>query len=113
MKKSLSARIGAGLVVGGILAVVPFGAAQAEHNDFYDSVKELSGRAPMQGSGDMYDAMEPTAAGPQGPVRTDMMKDAGAYDSRGYRYDAGKSSGWSQWSDLSRQMGPIGGEGTN
>lgn len=67
----------------------------------------------MQGRGDMYDSMEPTAAGPQGPVRTDMMKDAGAYDSRGYYYDAGKSSGWSQWSDLSRQMGPIGGDGTN
>lgn len=113
MKKSLLARMAAGLVVGGVLVVVPMGTAQAEYNDFYDSVKALTGRAPTQGSGDMYDAMEPTSAGPQGPVRSDMMKDAGGYDSWGYHYDSGKSSGWSQWSDLSRQMGPIGGEGTN
>ncbi|MBL8434651.1 MAG: hypothetical protein JNL99_06910 [Zoogloea sp.] len=113
MKKSLLARMAAGFVVGGVLAVVPMGTAQAEYNDFYDSVKALTDKAYTQGSGDMYDSMEPTSAGPQGPVRSDMMKDAGAYDSRGYRYDAGKSSGWSQWSDLSRQMGPIGGDGTN
>lgn len=113
MKKSLLARMAAGLVVGGVLAVAPLGVAHAEHNDFYDSVKELSGRASMQGSGDMYESMEPTSAGPQGPMRTDMMKDAGAYDSRGYRYDAGKSSGWSQWYDLNRRMGPIGGYDTN
>ncbi len=39
MKKSLLARMVAGLVVGGVLAVVPLGTAQAEHNDFYGSVK--------------------------------------------------------------------------
>ena len=113
MKKSLLARIVAGFVVGGGLAMAPLGTAQAEYNDFYDSVKALTGRAPTQGSGDMYEAMEPTAAGPQGPVRSDMMKDAGAYDSWGYRYDAGKSSSWSQWYDLNRHMGPIGGHDTN
>lgn len=113
MKKSLLARIGAGLVVGGVLALVPFGTAQAEHNDFYDSVSELTGRTSMRGSGDMYESMGPTSAGPQGPVRTDMMKDTGAYDSGSDRHDTAKSSGWSQWNGLSRQMGPIGGEGTN
>ena len=63
MKKSLLARMAAGFVVGGVLAVVPMGTAQAEYNDFYDSVKALADKAYTQGSGDMYDSMEPTSAG--------------------------------------------------
>jgi hypothetical protein len=73
MKKSLLAKIGAGFLMGSVLAVAPAGAA-----DLYDSLQAFSYDMSLHRSmgSDPYDSMEPTAAGgSQGPVRTDMMKD--------------------------------------
>jgi hypothetical protein len=113
MKKSLLAKIGAGFLMGSVLAVAPAGAA-----DLYDSLQafsyEMSQHRAM--GSDPYDSMEPTAAGgSQGPVRTDMMKDDAAYRS-GDTYQGtyyGSYYGGSAWSDLNQQLGPIGGRDTN
>ncbi len=103
MKKSLLVRIGAGFLMGSVFAVVPVGTVQAA--DLYDSLQDLSDgmKAYRTGSSDMYDSLEPTAAGgAQGPVRTDMMKD---------RDSTATIS--SVWDDLHSRLGPIGGDGTN
>ncbi len=113
MKKSLLARIGVGLVMGSVLTVVPTGVAGAA--DLYDSLQAFSDEMKQHRGADLYDTMEPTAAGPQGPVRSDMMKDAGGYDSGG-RSDGGTASAysdWSPWTDLRHRLGPVGGDGTN
>lgn len=109
MKKSLLAKIGAGFLMGSVLAVAPAGAA-----DLYDSLQAFSYDMSLHRSmgSDPYDSMEPTAAGgSQGPVRTDMMKDSDAYRS-GDTYQ-GTYYGWTQWSDANQQLGPIGGRDTN
>lgn len=106
MKTRLAMKAVAGLILGGVLATIP--AASAEEYTMYDSFKELRDRSMMR-SGDMYESMEPTAAGPQGPVRTDMMKHDSAYDSYQGRYYGAASP----WDDLRRALGPVGGEGTN
>jgi len=110
MKKGLLVKIGAGLLTGSILALAPLATAQAADHDLYDSLQELSDGMKAYRTGDVYEYMEPTASGMQGPVRTDMMKDehsSGAYVSETY------GSTWSQWNDMHRRLGPIGGEGTN
>ncbi|WP_153160520.1 hypothetical protein [Zoogloea sp. 1C4] len=109
MKKSLLAKIGAGFLMGSVLAVAPAGAA-----DLYDSLQAFSYDMSLHRSmgSDPYDSMEPTAAGgSQGPVRTDMMKDSDAYQGGGYYQ--GTYYGWTQWSDVNQQLGPIGGRDTN
>lgn len=130
MKKSLMARIGAGVLTGSVFVLVPASVAQAEDFISYDNTqqqRDMRGMDRQGGSsmdqqdgrstdqrGDMYESREPTSAGPQGPVRNDMMRDSGAYDSGQHRYERGQwGSVDSQWSDLRRQLGPIGGEGTN
>lgn len=113
MKKSLLAKIGAGFLMGSVLAVAPAGAA-----DLYDSLQAFSYDMSLHRSmgSDPYDSMEPTAAGgSQGPVRTDMMKDDAGYRS-GDSYQGtyyGSYYGGSQWSDLNQKLGPIGGHDTN
>ncbi|MBT9498973.1 MULTISPECIES: hypothetical protein [Zoogloea] len=107
MKKTFMMRIGLVFLTGSVLAVVP-AAVQAADHDLYDSLKELtdSSRMQMYGSKDVYDSMEPTAAGAQGPVRSDMYKDGKGYTSS---YGASPDA----WDQLRMQLGPIGGEGTN
>ena len=114
MKKGLLVKIGAGFLAGSVLALAPLATAQAADHDLYDSLQELSDGMKMHRAGDVYEYMEPTASGMQGPVRTDMMKDdrgyysgSGAYSSEYY------GSAWSQWSDIRSRLGPVGGEGTN
>jgi len=108
MKTRLAMKVVTGLILGSVLAAVP--AASAEYT-MYDDIHALHQRGLS--SGDMYDAMEPTAAGPQGPVRTDMMKYDSRYDSAyGADYRAGYTP-YSQWHELKPYLGPIGGEGTN
>lgn len=110
MKTRLAMKAIAGLILGSVLIAVP--AASAEEYTMYDSFKDLHDRSMMR-SGDMYDSMEPTAAGPQGPVRTDMMKSEEAYGSSG-SHDYGASySAYSPWNELKYRLGPIGGEGTH
>mgnify|MGYP000887145737 CR=1 FL=1 len=102
MKHSLLGKIGVAFLTGSLLALVPSGSAVAADHDLYDSLKELTDSVKSYRSSDIYESMEPTASGMQGPVRTDMMKD----------YDTSYSS-WSQWTDLRQKLGPVGGEGTN
>jgi len=107
MKTRLAMKICAGLILGSVLSTIPV--ASAEYT-MYDDIKALHQRG--MSSGDMYDAMEPTSAGPQGPVRTDMMKYEDRYSatrSAGYR----EGAPYSQWDELKNYLGPIGGEGTN
>ncbi len=110
MKTTFLVKIGAVFLTGSVLTVLPT-AVQAA--DLYDSLKAFSDsqRMEMYGSKDVYDSMEPTAAGAQGPVRSDMYKDGQGY-TKGYYY--GGSSAYSDhWDQLRMQLGPIGGEGTN
>ena len=109
MKTRRAMKVVTGLILGSVLVVVPV--ASAEYT-MYDDIQSLRHRAMAMPSGDLYDSMEPTAAGPQGPVRTDMMKYDGRYDSaRSADYRAGAP--YSQWYELKRYLGPIGGEGTH
>lgn len=110
MKMRLAMKAVVGLILGSVLIAVP--AASAEEYTMYDSFKDLHDRSMMR-SGDMYDSMEPTAAGPRGPVRTDMMKSEEAYGSSGSHGYGASYSAYSPWRELKYRMGPIGGEGTN
>jgi len=103
MKRSLTAKIGASFLLGSLLGVLSMGSAMAVDSDLYDSLKAFEDQAKQYRSGD-YNTMEPTAAGPQGPVRTDMMKDSASYDSK---------AGAAGWDELRMRLGPIGGEDTN
>jgi len=110
MKKGLLVKIGAGFLTGSVLALAPMATAQAADHDLYDSLQELSDGMRLHRAGDVYEYMEPTASGMQGPVRTDMMKDehaSGAYAPETY------GSTWSQWNEMRTRLGPVGGEGTN
>lgn len=108
MKTTFLVKIGAVFLTGSVLTVLPT-AVQAA--DLYDSLKAFSDsqRMEMYGSKDVYDSMEPTAAGAQGPMRNDMYKDA-----RGYATTYSGSSAYpDHWDKLRMQLGPIGGEGTH
>lgn len=108
MKTRLAMKVVTGLILGSVLVAVPV--ASAEYT-MYDDIRALHQRG--MSSGDMYDSMEPTAAGPQGPVRSDMMKYDGRHDSAYSADDRAGYSPYSQWHELKRYLGPIGGEGTN
>lgn len=114
MKSSRWMKIGAGLLTGGVLMLVPLATAQAA--DLNDSLKELTGHR-MESTGSMHspDAdkgmMErspspsygaPETYGPQGPMRSDMDKD------RMVTTPAPTSP--SMWDELRKQLGPIGGD---
>lgn len=108
MKTRLAIKVVTGLILGSVLVGVPV--ASAEYT-MYDDIQALH-RSAMP-SGDLYDSMEPTAAGPQGPVRTDMMKSDGRYGSAYSTDDRSGSTPYSQWDELKHYLGPIGGEGTH
>jgi hypothetical protein len=108
MKATFLVKIGAVFLTGSVLTVLPTAVQGA---DLYDSLKAFSDsqRMEMYGSKDVYDSMEPTAAGAQGPMRSDMYKDEG-YAATG----SGASSAYSAyWDALRMRLAPIGGEGTN
>ncbi|WP_300438242.1 hypothetical protein [Zoogloea sp.] len=114
MKKGLLVKIGAGFLTGSILALAPLATAQAADHSLYDSLQELSDGMKLHRTGDVYEYMEPTASGMQGPVRTDMMKDdRGYYSGSGAYASEYYGSAWTQWSDIRTRLGPVGGEGTN
>lgn len=110
MKTRLAMKAVAGLILGSILIAVP--AASAEEYTMYDSFKDLHDRSMMR-SGDMYESMEPTAAGPQGPVRSDMMKSDSASGTNWSSAYGSSYGAYSPWRELKYRLGPIGGEDTN
>ena len=108
MKKSLMTKVGASFLLGSLLGVLSLGTAQASSDHtLYDSLQEFSDSAKAARTGDSYNYMEPTSAGAQGPVRTDMMKGPAAIDS------SRPQSEKSQWDELKMRLGPIGGDGTS
>lgn len=109
MKTTFLVKIGAVFLTGSVLTVLPT-AVQAA--DLYDSLKAFSDsqRMEMYGSKDVYDSMEPTAAGAQGPMRNDMYKDGKDYTAT---YSGASSAYAAYWDELKMRLGPIGGEGTN
>lgn len=111
MKSSRWMKIGAGLLTGSILTLVPLATAQAA--DLYDSLKELTDQR-MESMGSMHSpdsgkGMEHSstgahdAYGAQGPMRDDMDKERMATTTP-------QPTTPSMWDQLRKQLGPIGGD---
>lgn len=104
MKTTRWITIGAGLLAGSVLSLVPLAAAHAADHDLYESLQELT--APhmdamhSQGSGMATDSSM-TYGGPQGPVRDDMDKDKATA--------APPANPPAFWDEIRKQLGPIGG----
>jgi hypothetical protein len=103
MKKKLCARIGSGLLLGGLVALAPI--ARAGDHDLYDSLQEFhdsyrKAQAETAAGTDIYDSSGPTSSGGQMPAKSEDMKTptSGAYPP-------------SPWDELRKQLGPMGGEG--
>lgn len=111
MKSSRWMKIGAGLLTGSVLTLVPLATAQAA--DLYDSLKELTDHR-MESMGSMHSpdsgkGMERSSSygshetyGPQGPVRSDMDKERMAV--------MPAPTTPSVWDQIRKQLGPIGGD---
>lgn len=110
MKSSRWLKIGAGLLTGSVLSLIPLATAQAA--DLNDSLKELTDsrsmgtmHSPDAGKGMGMGMDSPSYGtqewyGAQGPVRTDMDKEQMGMTS------APPSP--SMWDKLRKQLGPIG-----
>lgn len=111
MKSSRWMKIGAGLLTGSALMLVPLATAQAA--DLHDSLKELTDHR-MESMGSMHSpdsgkGMERSstgsqdAYGAQGPMRDDMDKERMATM-------PSQPTPPSMWDQLRKQRGPIGGD---